>query len=50
MTRNTTFAITYRDASGVTYTDLVRPELLDQTLLTLEREQPSATLVCIDRQ
>ena len=50
MTRNTIFVVTYRDASGVTYSDLVRPEQLDQALLTLKREQPSATLVCVDRQ
>ena len=50
MTRNSTVVITYDDGQGNTYSDIVRPEQLDQALLTLQREQPSATLVCIDRQ
>lgn len=49
MTRsNPIFVITYRDANGTLFSEISRD--VDRDLKTLEREQPKATLVCVDRQ
>ena len=49
MTRsNPIFVITYRDAAGVTYSEISRS--VESDLARLNREQPSATIVCVDRQ
>ena len=49
MTRsNAILTITYRDASGVTYTEISRD--VDADLARLGKEQPRAEIVCVDKQ
>ena len=45
---NPIFVITYRDAEGNTYSEISRN--VESDLARLNREQSSATIVCIDRQ
>jgi len=45
---NSIFVITYRDGNGNTYSDLSRN--VERDLEVLTREQPRATVICIDRQ
>lgn len=42
------FVITYRDAEGNTYSEISRD--VDKDVATLNRTQPSATILCVDRQ
>ena len=49
MTRsNPIFVITYRDGYGNTYSEISRD--VESDLTRLNREQPNATVVCVDRQ
>lgn len=49
MTRsNPIFVITYRDAQGVTYSEISRA--VGNDLERINREIPGATIVCVDRQ
>ena len=42
------FVITYRDAEGVTYSEISRD--VDKDVATLNRAQPNVNIICIDRQ
>ena len=42
------YVITYRDAEGNTYSEISRD--VDKDVATLNRTQPSATILCVDRQ